>query len=177
MIIKCNNCNKNFDLDSGLIPEKGRLLQCNACNHKWFFKKKFIERSAPIVKIEAITEEPIPISNITSKVEIKTPKTMELLDKATQDAPVIEKISTQNINETEEISSEDETLNIKTTTNKKSYNILGLTIVFIISIISIIMVLDTFQSSIGKIVPNFEFVLYNLYETINDVKLFLIDLF
>ena len=40
---RCNNCNKNFDLDSALIPKKGRLLQCNSCDHKWFFKNEIKE--------------------------------------------------------------------------------------------------------------------------------------
>ena len=39
MIITCNNCNKKFDVDSSLIPDMGRLLQCASCDHKWFFKK------------------------------------------------------------------------------------------------------------------------------------------
>ena len=37
-------------------------------------------------------------------------------------------------------------------------------------------ILDTFKGPIGKIVPNIEFLLYNLYETINDIALFLKDL-
>ena len=40
MIISCNNCNKNFEINSNLIPIKGRLLQCSACDHRWFFKDK-----------------------------------------------------------------------------------------------------------------------------------------
>ena len=59
---------------------------------------------------------------------------------------------------------------------KKSYNILGLIIVFIISFIAIIIVLDTFQKPISMFVPNIEFILYNLYETINDIILFFSDL-
>ena len=38
MIISCIKCNKKFDIDDGLIPEKGRLLECSSCNHRWFFK-------------------------------------------------------------------------------------------------------------------------------------------
>ena len=60
--------------------------------------------------------------------------------------------------------------------NKKSYNILGLTIVFIITFIAIILVLDTFQKPLNSVVPNIEILLYNLYETINDVVLFFSDL-
>ena len=36
--------------------------------------------------------------------------------------------------------------------------------------------MDTFQGPISKIIPNIEFLLYNLYETINDIILFLKDL-
>ena len=46
MIITCNNCNKKFDIDSNLIPDKGRLLQCASCDHKWFFKKEALENTA-----------------------------------------------------------------------------------------------------------------------------------
>ena len=43
MIITCNSCNKKFDIDSYLIPDKGRSLQCASCDHKWFFKKEVLE--------------------------------------------------------------------------------------------------------------------------------------
>ena len=50
MIITCNNCNKKFDIDSTLIPDKGRLLQCASCDHKWFFKKEVLEKKiSPIM--------------------------------------------------------------------------------------------------------------------------------
>ena len=176
MIIMCNNCNKNFNVDSGLIPEKGRLLQCNACDHKWFFKKEIKDRSIPIVKINDIDDEPEALKEKVAIVETETQETIDLLDRVTDDVPAIEKISIQNNNETEEISREDKTLNTKTSKSKKNYNILSLTIVFIISFIAIIIVFDTFQKPISKYVPNIEFILYNLYETINDIVLFFNDL-
>ena len=39
MIIVCTNCNKKFEVDPELIPEKGRSIQCGSCDHKWFYKK------------------------------------------------------------------------------------------------------------------------------------------
>ena len=176
MIIKCDNCNKNFNIDSSLIPEKGRLLQCSACDHKWFFKKEIKERSVPIPKIKDIVDETTPLKEDLTKVETRSLNTIELLDRATDDVPVIEKITIQNNNETEEILREDEVPDIKKSANRKNYNILSLTIVFIISFIAIIIVLDTFQKPISMFVPNIEFILYNLYETINDIVLFLSDL-
>jgi predicted Zn finger-like uncharacterized protein len=176
MIIKCVNCNKNFDIDSGLIPEKGRLLQCNSCDHKWFFKKEIKEKSAPIVKILDIVDEPGAIKVKVASAETETQETIELLDKVTGNAPAIEKTSIQSNNETEEILGVDKTPNIKTSRNKKNYNILGLIIVSIISFIAIIIVLDTFLNPISTFMPNIEFILYNLYETINDIFLFFSDL-
>ena len=39
MIIECINCNKKFEVNSKLIPEEGRNIQCGSCNHLWFFDK------------------------------------------------------------------------------------------------------------------------------------------
>ena len=39
MIIECPNCNKKFKVESSLIPESGRNIQCGSCNHTWFFRK------------------------------------------------------------------------------------------------------------------------------------------
>ena len=35
--------NKKFEVNSDLITEKGRLLQCSSCNHQWFFQKEILE--------------------------------------------------------------------------------------------------------------------------------------
>jgi len=42
--------------------------------------------------------------------------------------------------------------------------------------VAFIIIVDTFKYPIGKIVPNVEFILYNLYESIKDISLFIRDL-
>ena len=37
MIITCPHCEKKFEVDSNLIPEKGRMLKCGSCDKTWFF--------------------------------------------------------------------------------------------------------------------------------------------
>ena len=37
MIIECINCHKKFEVNSELIPNSGRTIQCGLCNHVWFF--------------------------------------------------------------------------------------------------------------------------------------------
>ena len=54
MIISCTNCSKKFEINSDLIPESGRLLECSACSHQWFFKKEIeiTKENISIKKIE-----------------------------------------------------------------------------------------------------------------------------
>jgi len=40
MIIECTNCHKKFKVESSLIPESGRDIQCGSCNHIWFYNEK-----------------------------------------------------------------------------------------------------------------------------------------
>ena len=37
MIITCPHCERKFEVDSNLIPEKGRILKCGSCDQTWFF--------------------------------------------------------------------------------------------------------------------------------------------
>ena len=81
MIITCNGCTKKFNLDSSLIPEQGRLLQCNGCNYKWFFKKKIVNQTITPIKIIKHDEKIKPFNEELSKsVKINNPKTEELLN-------------------------------------------------------------------------------------------------
>ena len=177
MIIECINCNKKFNIDSNLIPENGRLLQCNGCNHKWFFKRNITNRLVEPIKNNNQTKENENIT-IESSVEVKKPieaertETTQLFDNTVKNDLVIEKVSTNKKN----LSIKNNNLDIDLLKNKKKYNKLGLIIVMIISFIAIIIVLDTFQRPISRIVPNIEFLLYNLYESILDIKLFIYDL-
>ena len=149
MIITCINCQKKFEIDQDLIPDDGRLLQCSSCNHKWFFKKK-----------------------VDNKIEIQTKSSKdEIINKN------LEKVL-ENREYKKNDDYEEKTTNIikDNKTEKKNFKILNIMIVFLISFIALIILVDTFKYPISKIVPNIEFILYNLYESIKDIRLFLKDL-
>ena len=38
MFIICDSCNKKFLIESNLIPNKGRMLECGNCHNKWYFE-------------------------------------------------------------------------------------------------------------------------------------------
>jgi predicted Zn finger-like uncharacterized protein len=154
MIVQCNNCHKKFDLDANLIPEEGRLLQCSACNNTWFFKKKKIETPQEV-----------------TKPEIQNNKEEETISPKNDDANSSEKPSN------DEIENVEVEKTIETLPDKKNYRILNILVVSIISFAAFIIIIDTFKTPLGKIVPNTELLLYNLYETFRDIGLFIQDLF
>ena len=154
MIIVCINCSKKFDIDSTLIPEKGRLLQCSSCNHQWFFKRDLNQDTKKssndiLISREELEDKKIKIENQENKLEDQSNK-----------------------------KDKNKKLDIEESVKKKpkKYKILNLIIVFIITFAAFVILIDTFKYPISKIVPNIEFILYNLYESIKDIKLFFNDL-
>ena len=159
MIIECTNCNKKFEVDPELIPEKGRSIQCGSCNHKWFFKKDIQE------SILEINDE-ISINEIKEEIKITKDVNIEKADE--------KKITEEILEERIEIKQNNEEKPLKKSNilNK----IISYLIVAIISFVALIIVLDTFKTPLNNIFPNLELILFNLYETFEDIGLFLKDL-
>ena len=169
MIITCNNCNKKFDIDSTLIPDKGRLLQCASCDHKWFFKKEVLEKKiSPIIEDTSIDNVNIFDQNNSSIND----------EESVSDAPndEVEVDLEEETKEKIEINIDESPQENTKPKKQKNFKILNIFVVTIISFIAFIIIVDTFKYPIGKIVPNVEFILYNLYESIIDISLFIRDL-
>ena len=80
--------------------------------------------------------------------------------------------------EESEVSLDDNTDNLIKVKNNFSFSIfLSYILVSIISFIALIILIDTFKSPIYRIFPNLELILFNLFETLRDIKLFIKDLF
>ena len=162
MIISCPNCNKKFQIDATLVPDEGRDLQCGSCKHVWFYKvenenfssltfnedlvNNEIKDNLPKKEIENITD------NNNTTIQEKT-KNKENQIKVTSDNKIIE---TKN-----------------ESTGGKFFSYL---IVLIISFVAFIILIDTLKTPIIKVFPGVEIILFNLFETLQDIKLFIIDL-
>ena len=148
MIIQCINCNKNFEVDSELIPSKGRVIQCGSCEHVWFFKKNFEEKRIISEKKKEFKQE-----NLESKNEKKVTNNL-VFSKPTKKALIKNQ-------------------------GKTTYS-LGKFIrhifVFILSFLGLIVFLDTLKDPLSNIFPNLELILFNLYELVTDITLFIKDL-
>ena len=164
MIISCPNCNKQFKIDNSLIPDEGRDLQCGSCNHIWFYNIQEKNNEVLELKQEIISED------IETKAENKE-------DKIEEKQQPEEIIKTEINNKKKEKNSEKQknTTTLKKTENKGS-KFFSYLIVFIISFVALIILLDTLKTPLINVFPGLEIILFNLFETLQDIKLFIIDL-
>ena len=162
MIIECINCNKKFNVDADLIPKQGRQIQCGSCNHIWHFK---IESSLkePLILEDEDNQKNLSIAKDTKEIteSINLEKSTELVkdNEIYKDNKIQENITTEN--------------NIKISKISDFFSYL---LVFLISFVALIILLDTLKSPLINVFPGLEIILFNLFETLKDVKLFIIDL-
>ena len=155
MIITCPSCNKKFNVDASLIPQEGRTLQCGFCDHKWFFKTENTEEEIKV--LEKNIPEPVIEDNKNLSENIK------------------EDITDEEDHDRESVNSSKEEID-KKVSKKNDANYFKILIVIIISFIALILIMETFKFQLSIIIPNIEIVLDNLYQSINDIKLFVLDL-
>ena len=148
MIIVCPSCRKNFNVKEDQIHDKGRLLQCSNCKHEWFYTK----HTSPIDNdIDELSNDDLTQESFGILAEEEDQHDEEIVEDKT--------------NELE-----------KTKTSKKkkgkSFNFFKLLLVFIISFVAFVLIVDTFIAQISEYVPFAEKYLDNLYQSIIDISLF-----
>ena len=148
MIIVCPSCGKNFNVRDDQIPDKGRLLQCSSCKHEWFFTKNTIPINDNMDELsnDDLTQESFGISDEEedrSDEVIIEEKTVEL-----EKPRKIKKKKTSKV------------------------NFFKLLLVFIISFVAFVLIVDTFIVQISEYVPFAEKYLDNLYQSLIDISLF-----
>ena len=148
MIIVCPSCGKNFNVRDDQIPDKGRLLQCSNCKHEWFFTKKTIPIDDDIDELSN--------DDLTQKSFGILGEEEDRSDEVIIEEKTVELEKTKNIDK-------------KKTTKINFFNVL---LVFIISFIALVLIVDTFIVQISEYVPFAEKYLDNLYQSIIDISLF-----
>ena len=159
MIISCPNCNKQFKINPSLIPDNGRDVKCGSCNHIWFYK------------IEYNKKEPLPLSdNFTDK---------KIEDEI--DNKIVESINeTNNESIPNDIDDKiyEKQIPVKNKIKKNSIRkFFSYLVVSIISFAALIILIDTLKIPLINVFPGLEIILFNLFEILKDIKLFIIDLY
>ena len=156
MIITCPCEKKQFKIDSSLIPNEGRELQCGSCERVWFYKPQN-ESETPLNLNNNISTNKTEQNN-----EVKE-KNLEISKLSQQEKIIDPVIETENLKTVEKSAS------------KKS-KFFSYLIVLIISFVSLIILVDTLKTPLINVFPGLEIILFNLFETLQDIKLFIIDL-
>ena len=159
MIINCIKCTKKFEVNATLIPDNGRTIQCGSCSHVWFYKPKIDQSNNEISS---------PKSNDDILENKKDDQDNEKLSKAD------ETINLEKFANTEPSSNELINKNKKTKLSVSKF--LSYFFVILITFIALIIVLDTFKSPLSSIFPGLEIFLYNFFETLKDLYLFIKNL-
>ena len=148
MIIVCPSCSKKFNVRDDQIPDKGRLLQCSNCKHEWFYTKNTIPVDNDIDELsnDDLTQESFGILD-----EEKDKYDEVILEDKENESEKRKNIKKQKI---------------------KQVNFFKLLLVFIISFVAFILIVDTFIIQISEYVPFAEIYLDNLYQSIIDISLF-----
>ena len=160
MIIDCIKCTKKFEVNATLIPDYGRTIQCGSCNHVWFYKPK-IKQSNNEISTTPKSNDDILENKKDDRDNEKSSKTEETNN-------------LENVANTEPSSDELINENKKTTISVNKF--LSYFMVILITFIALIIVLDTFKSPLSSIIPGLEIFLYNFFETLKDLHLFIKNL-
>ena len=159
MIIECPKCSKNFNIADNLIPEEGRLLKCGKCENTWFYDKK-----EKIINTE---------NNETKEIDNETTQITKELQKE-------QKIKKKKINKTKQTtikqSTSKELVSVNKNVKDKEGNIIKKFFVIMLSLLAVILLIDTFKIQISSFFPEIIMTMDSLYIVINDLKLFIKDL-
>ena len=173
MKITCPCGEKKFNVDASLIPSEGRLLQCGFCNKEWFYKESETLKNDNIISKDnpqdevSINESQIkPSSLVENEQEIQIPIETETI--ISQAEKKIKKTTNKKVN--------IEAKNLNESKNNGISNFFSYLIVFIISFIALIILLDTFKTPLINVFPGIENILLSLFEILKDIRLFIIDL-
>ena len=165
MIISCPNCNKQFKINPSLITDNGRDLKCGSCDHVWFYK------------IEDNKTEPLPLHDDFADKEIKDEIDNKITENINEPNDATKQKDIENkIDKTEDKISEKQIPiknRIKKNTSSKFFSYL---LVSIISFAALIILIDTLKVPLINVFPGLEVILFNLFEILKDIKLFIIDL-
>ena len=162
IIISCSNCNKQFKIKSSLIHDNGRDVKCGSCDHVWFYK------------LDDNTREPLPLSDDFADKKIENKTDSKTIDNNNEPNDTS---SQKNIDDKKDQIVKKQIL-VKNKINKNtSSKFFSYLVVSIISFVALIILIDTLKVPLINFFPGLEILLFNLFEILKDIKLFIIDLY
>ena len=144
------------------------IISCEKCNKKFEISDNLIPDDGRLLECGSCSHQwhYIPQNRIKLVNEIKD----------TDSAIKIKKISKKQKTKKIPNKENDNFSSTPASTNKSSVGFLSYLLVITISFIALIILIDTFKSSIRPFIPGIDFYLSSLYESLKDILLFFKDL-
>ena len=142
------------------------IITCPSCNKKFKVDASLIPMEGKLVQCGSCNHKWFFEKKVKKEVKKPLAKETEIIDKNVPDNT--EKLITE---------AEKAIYNTEKNSTKNKINILSFLVVLIITFVALVILLDTFKNFINLIIPGFDLILNNLYETLKDIILFIKDLF
>ena len=144
------------------------IISCDQCHKKFEIDSNLIPKDGRLLECGSCNHKWFYKQDIKDKTEeiIIEPQLKNIEEEN------IDPIQT-NISQINELDTSDEKKEI---VENKKISILNIIIVFIISFVALIILIETFKDPISIFIPNIKLILNSLYETLNDIVLFFKDL-
>ena len=145
------------------------IIECPKCNKKFQIDQNLIPNNGRTLQCGSCDH------NWFSKFENekKIVEEEEIhIDETVNDSQVKTSFE-ENIIEDEK----ENTNNVENKIKESNLNYFKIILVAIISFVAFIIILDTFKNPLTSIFPNIKIILDNLYQSLHDIKLFMLDLF
>ena len=142
------------------------IITCPSCNKKFNVDASLIPMEGKLLQCGSCNHKWFFEKKVKKEVKKPLAKETEIIDKNVPDNT--EKLITE---------AEKAIYNTEKNSTKNKINILSFLVVLIITFVALVILLDTFKNSINLLIPGFDLILNNLYETLKDIILFIKDIF
>ena len=144
------------------------IISCEKCNKKFELEDNLIPETGRLLQCGSCSYQwhYIPTNKITLVNEIDSTKSSKNIKKN------VKKIDKKKINVDKNILESSESI----LENKRGVGFFSYLLVIIISLVALLIIGDTFKPYLLTIVPNLDFYLSSLYESLIDIYLFFKDL-
>jgi len=142
------------------------IITCPSCNKKFKVDASLIPMEGKLLQCGSCNHKWFFEKKVKKEVKKPLAKETEIIDKNVPDNT--EKLITE---------AEKAIHNTEKNSTKNKINILSFLVVLIITFVALVILLDTFKNSINLLIPGFDLILNNLYETLKDIILFIKDIF
>ena len=144
------------------------IISCEKCNKKFELEDNLIPETGRLLQCGSCSYQwhYIPTNQITLVNEIDSTKSSKNIKKS------VKKIDKKKINVDKNILESSESI----LENKRGVGFFSYLLVIIISLVALLFIGDTFKPYLLTIVPNLDFYLSSLYESLTDIYLFFKDL-